>query len=110
MEQSDCVSKVPLGQATLMPVQSTEILLVNIMPLIRILIIIAIIWLLIHLFKQYRERRMEHLSNAQEQKKITDQMVKCAHCGLHMPETEAIKQGHSYYCSQEHYQTESGEK
>ncbi|MCK5639627.1 MAG: hypothetical protein KAJ19_02475 [Gammaproteobacteria bacterium] len=86
-----------------------EKLLVNIMPLIRILIIIAIIWLLIHLFRQYRERREEHHTNSRGQNKISTHMVKCAQCGLHIPEAEAIKQGHSYYCSQDH-QAESREQ
>ncbi len=30
------------------------------------------------------------------------QMVKCLHCGLHIPENEAIKQGDKVFCSLEH--------
>ncbi len=29
-------------------------------------------------------------------------MVKCLHCGLHIPENEAIKQGDKVFCSLEH--------
>ncbi len=29
-------------------------------------------------------------------------MVKCLHCGLHIPEKEAIKQGDKNFCSIEH--------
>jgi len=29
-------------------------------------------------------------------------MVKCLHCGLHIPEEEAIKQGDKVFCSLEH--------
>ena len=31
-----------------------------------------------------------------------DKMVKCLHCGLHIPENEAIKQGDKVFCSLEH--------
>ena len=30
------------------------------------------------------------------------QMVKCLHCGLHIPENEAIKQGDKVFCSLKH--------
>ncbi len=29
-------------------------------------------------------------------------MVKCLHCGLHIPENEAIKQGDKVFCSLDH--------
>ena len=29
-------------------------------------------------------------------------MVKCSHCELHVPESEAIKSDEQYYCSAEH--------
>jgi uncharacterized protein len=28
--------------------------------------------------------------------------VQCAHCGLHLPRQEALRQGNTYYCSQAH--------
>ncbi len=31
-----------------------------------------------------------------------DKMVKCLHCGLHIPENEALKQGDKVFCSLEH--------
>lgn len=33
-------------------------------------------------------------------------MVKCQHCGLHIPEKEAIKQGDNIFCSLEHAKKE----
>ena len=30
------------------------------------------------------------------------EMVTCAHCGLHLPRSEALAQGTRYYCSPEH--------
>ena len=29
-------------------------------------------------------------------------MVVCAHCGVHVPESEAIRDGNKLYCSEEH--------
>jgi len=31
-----------------------------------------------------------------------EQMVACAHCGLHVPESESVRGGGSFYCSEEH--------
>ena len=31
-----------------------------------------------------------------------EQMVPCAHCGLHVPESEAVRGGGSVYCCDEH--------
>lgn len=33
---------------------------------------------------------------------ISEHMVKCKYCNLHILEQEAIKSGKHYYCSQEH--------
>lgn len=35
-----------------------------------------------------------------------NKMVKCLHCGLHIPENEAIKQGDKVFCSLEHAREE----
>ena len=35
-----------------------------------------------------------------------NKMVKCLHCGLHIPEKEAIKQGDKVFCSLEHAREE----
>jgi len=31
-----------------------------------------------------------------------EQMVACAHCGLHVPESEGVRAGGGFYCSDEH--------
>ena len=38
--------------------------------------------------------------------KTTNNMVKCLHCGLHIPEEEAIKQGDKTFCTLEHAKEE----
>jgi hypothetical protein len=31
-----------------------------------------------------------------------EQMVACAHCGLHVPESEGVRGNGAFYCSDEH--------
>jgi uncharacterized protein len=35
---------------------------------------------------------------------VAQAMVSCAHCGLHVPRTDALPSGERYYCSEEHRQ------
>lgn len=36
-----------------------------------------------------------------------ERMVACAHCGLHIPQSEAVQQAGQLYCSQEHAQAQA---
>ena len=47
-------------------------------------------------------KKDDRLNQNSDEKK----MVKCLHCGLHIPENEAIKQGDKVFCSLEHAQRE----
>jgi uncharacterized protein len=64
----------------------------------RILILIAIGLLLYvvisNLLRKIRQEESPQLN--------AEKMVKCAHCGLHILENEAIKSGQQYFCSQQH--------
>jgi uncharacterized protein len=31
-----------------------------------------------------------------------EQMVNCAHCGLYLPQSEAIREGDKFFCCKEH--------
>ena len=31
-----------------------------------------------------------------------EHMVGCAHCGVHVPESESVRDGNAFYCSEEH--------
>ncbi|MBL0283036.1 MAG: hypothetical protein IPQ01_03475 [Zoogloea sp.] len=41
-----------------------------------------------------RQREAEHLE--------IEQMVACAHCGLHVPESESVRGAGEFFCSDEH--------
>jgi uncharacterized protein len=66
----------------------------------RILLLIAIGLLLYviisHLVRKARQERLSAPSNQSEK------MVKCAHCGLHLPEQEALTHKGNFFCSQQH--------
>ncbi len=71
------------------------------MPIFRLIIAAAIIWLLFYVY-----RRIHNIvaNKRQSPPKIaeTRDMVRCERCGLHVPITEAVEQAGHYYCSQEH--------
>jgi uncharacterized protein len=64
----------------------------------RILLLIAIALLLYVIISNLvRKSRLEKLSNLQSQK-----MVKCSQCGVHLAESESLKKGNLFFCSQQH--------
>ncbi len=63
----------------------------------RILILIAIaLFLYIIINNQLRKLK------STRPKTITEQMVQCEHCGLHILQNEAIEKDHHFFCSEEH--------
>jgi uncharacterized protein len=70
------------------------------MNLIRLIAIGLIIWLLYRMIY-----RMLNKPKAQEQvarQEPSRDMVKCAHCGIHIPKSEALERDGKAYCSPEH--------
>jgi len=53
--------------------------------------------------KESHDSNDDSSDNGQQSKKL---MVKCQHCGLHIPEKEAIKKGDNIFCSLEHAKEE----
>jgi uncharacterized protein len=62
--------------------------------LLLILCIVAAFWLA----KGFRRRDASKEAREAE----PEQMVTCDHCGLNLPESEAIAGGDRYFCSAEH--------
>jgi len=64
------------------------------------LIFIIIIVLLAYWVIKARKRtntKIESLTDASED------MVRCAHCGVHLPESESIVNEGDFFCSDKHY-------
>jgi uncharacterized protein len=65
---------------------------------LRLVIILIGLWLVLILIKRALASRRKSPSD----KPAVAKMVACAHCGVHIPESEAVHDGDSHYCSEEH--------
>lgn len=70
------------------------------MGLVRLLLIIAIVWLVLVLARRLLDsgRRIAE----QRKPRLTENMVRCERCGLHVPESEAVRRDGHNYCSPAH--------
>lgn len=75
--------------------------------LIRIIVIVAIIWLVYRLIKQWRAQA--HRSNKSADKSTdktstskVENVVECVVCGLHIPEKASVKHDDKQFCSAAH--------
>lgn len=71
--------------------------------LLLVVIFVAIYWLI----KSYR-RQMRKDQPSGEAPGHAEDMVRCAHCGVHLPKHESIVAGDEYYCSEAHRRAHSG--
>ena len=67
--------------------------------LLRILIILFGLWLVIQIIKRVFAAPPEEHHTA---KPAIPRMVACAHCGIHVPESQAVRDGDKVYCCEEH--------
>lgn len=68
--------------------------------LIRILIILAGLWLILHFVRRALRRFQQ--PDSKESHSGPARMVACALCGTHVPESEAVRADGRTYCSEEH--------
>ncbi len=69
--------------------------------MIRLLAIALFFWIVIALVRNY-VRRAARIRRQPGQPERIGTMVRCELCGLHVPETEAVKKNAKYYCSPQH--------
>jgi uncharacterized protein len=62
----------------------------------RLFLLIAIAVVVYLLIKSYRK------NVPQQDKTIAEDMVRCAHCGVHLPKSESILAGGNFFCGAEH--------
>lgn len=70
----------------------------------RILFILVLLVVGFLLLKSWRRRQNLSQQHKQSSGKIdkNTRMVRCLHCGLHIPDVEAVSQGGKHFCSLEH--------
>jgi len=69
------------------------------MNLVRLIIIALVIWLVVRMVRRYFDKSTQ---SSNDRGAMPKKMVRCAHCGLHIPESEAVHSDAQYYCSLEH--------
>ena len=65
---------------------------------LRLIIILVGLWLVLTIIK----RAMASLQKPPPDKPTVAKMVVCARCGVHIPESEAVRDGDRCFCSEEH--------
>lgn len=70
--------------------------------MLKILLLIAIGFVVVALIKSY-QRSLQSPARPTRATEVED-MVKCAHCGVNLPRSEAIYSGGAFYCTPEHKQ------
>ncbi len=72
------------------------------MTLIRLIAIAVVLWLAWTILRRWLARARRPAARTRGTPKQVEQMVRCAHCGLHVPEKEAVAAGGRHYCSARH--------
>ncbi|GAB4121324.1 MAG: hypothetical protein Fur0040_01280 [Sideroxydans sp.] len=65
----------------------------------RLLFLLAVIAVVYLLIRSYRKTPPDPQPSA-----ASEDMVRCAHCGVHLPRSEAIQAEGKFFCSQDHQQ------
>lgn len=63
-----------------------------------VIVIIVVFWLL----KSYGKRVQREDTPEENRAMQAEDMVCCAHCGVHLPKRDGVFSGGKYYCSEEH--------
>lgn len=71
-------------------------------PMAKLILIAIAIWLIITVLKRYRKGIDQPDRGATKHQGNSEAMVQCAHCGIHLPESESIESHGQYFCSQAH--------
>jgi uncharacterized protein len=69
---------------------------------LKILLLIAIVFVVIGVFRAY-QRSLQRPAPPGGKPSVED-MVKCAQCGVNLPRSEAIYSGGDFFCTPEHQQ------
>ncbi|MDH4215415.1 MAG: PP0621 family protein [Gallionella sp.] len=62
----------------------------------RLLFLIAIVIVVYLIFRSFRK------NTPPQDKPVVDEMVRCAHCGVHLPKGESIQGDGQFFCCVEH--------
>ncbi|MGL1834224.1 PP0621 family protein [Rhodocyclaceae bacterium SMB388] len=71
--------------------------------LIFVLVLILVWWARRALQKpRDQRRRRRHDATGGSGEETPERMLSCAHCGLHVPESEGVREDGRFFCSEDH--------
>jgi len=69
----------------------------------RLLFLAAVVAVVYLLLKSYRSRISEEKPSARAEPPVhAEDMVRCVHCGVHLPRSESIMAGGKFFCCEDH--------
>lgn len=72
------------------------------MGLIRLILVALVVWLIWRVYQIHRDRQASQGKPEADRSIAGGRMVKCAHCGTHLPVNNALPLDELYFCSREH--------
>ena len=75
----------------------------------RLLVVVVIFIAIYLLLKYYRKQMPKKDVLGEDASKRRENMVRCEHCGVHLPKGESIMVDHKHYCSEAHRHAHTGE-
>jgi uncharacterized protein len=76
--------------------------------MLRLLFWIVVIFAAIWLWRKYKAPAASNPSNRPNREQDAPPMVRCAHCGVHLPRDRALSVQQQWYCSQAHLEQGPG--
>ncbi|WP_435038069.1 PP0621 family protein [Pseudomonas neuropathica] len=76
--------------------------------MLRILFWIVVIFAAIWLWRKFKAPVASNQSNRAPREQDAPPMVRCAHCGVHLPRDRALSVQQQWYCSQAHLEQGPG--
>jgi uncharacterized protein len=65
----------------------------------RLIFLLAVIFVVYILLKSYRRQ----IPGQDASDKAAEEMVRCLHCGVHLPKSESVSVNGKYYCCDAHF-------
>ena len=72
------------------------------------LVVLLVIGVVFWVWRQNRKQDIREAQAQQQAPRVPQAMVRCAHCGVHLPRDRALSLQQQWYCSQAHLEQGPG--
>ncbi len=90
----ECIAKGDASEA-IAPARAARYALAKIL---LVLVVFGVVYLVVRTYARGITKRQ----NASIRQDVTEDMVQCSHCGVHLPRSDCTTSGERYFCSKEH--------